>query len=101
MSENLMPAFGPVEHEATQTSSAARPHRPAVKHVRSSPLARQLSSTRVQILDKGAIQLALALTLFDTPLLQGQTFTGYLLARVSTRNLLIGTALLVVWRVLY
>ena len=105
MSEDLMPAFGPAntafEQKDSDAGSVAVPRRPAVKQIRPSPLARQLSSTRVQLLDKGAIQLALALTLFDTPLMQGQTLTSYLLARVSTRNLLIGTVLLVIWRVLY
>ncbi len=105
MSEDLMPAFGTVETSFDRglsgSSSTAVPGRTAAKHPRPSPLARKLSSTRVQLLDKGAIQLALALTLFDTPLSQGQSLTSYLLARVSTRNLLIGTAMLLIWRVLY
>lgn len=104
MSEDLMSAFGPANptfnRELPDTSSAAVPrHAAAVKHPRPSPLARQLASARVQLLDKGAIQLALALTLFDTPLMQGQSLADYLLARASTRNLLVGTALLVIWRI--
>ncbi len=103
MSEDLMPAFGAPDanYERSVASAATSSGRTESKHVRPSPLARKLSSTRVQLLDKGAIQLALALTLFDTPLTQGQSLTAYLLARVSTRNLLIGTAMLFIWRVLY
>ena len=103
MSEDLMPAFGPANttfdrdiSNANQSAGSRRGN-----HPRPSALARQLASSRVQLLDKGAVQLALALTLFDTPLRQGQSLTSYLLARVSTRNLLIGTILLLLWRVLY
>ena len=103
MSEDLMPAFGPANTTFDRDLSSANPSAGSrrERHARPSALARQLGSARVQLLDKGAIQFALALTLFDTPLRQGQSLTNYLLARVSTRNLLVGTILLLVWRVLY
>lgn len=103
MSEDLMPVFGPAnttfERDISNVSQSAESRRG--RQQRASALARQLGSSRVQLFDKAAVQLALALTLFDTPLRQGQSLTSYLLARVSTRNLLIGTLLLLVWRVLY
>ncbi len=105
MSEDLMRAFGAPDTSLDRTASHASaqgvPRRAPATHPRPSPLARKLCSTRVQLLDKGAVQLALALTLFDTPLTQGQSLANYLLARVSTRNLMIGTAMLVIWRILY
>ena len=100
-----MPAFGTAkstfDHGQATSGSAAGASKVLASPGRPSPLARQMSSAKVRLWDKGAIQLALALTLFDTPLTQGQTLAGYLAARVSTRNLVIGTVLLALWRVLY
>ena len=105
MREDLLRTLGAgdsdFDRSTEELAASAPPRRAAAKQVGPSPLARQLSSSKVRLLDKGAIQIALALTLFDAPMSQGQTLAAYFAARVSMRNLLIGTVLLVIWRMLY
>ncbi len=101
MNEELLPAFGATQSAFDRAPADALTRRTQMSQARPSALARQLSSSRIRLLDKGAVLMALALTLFDTPLRQDQTFTSYLAAHVSLRNLLIATALLTVWRLLY
>lgn len=101
MSEELLqdfrttsPVFVPMPMDAAAGRTPASQAQP-------SALARQLSSAQVSLLDKGAVLMALALALFHTPSRRDQSFTSYLAARVSLRNLLIATALLMVWRLFY
>lgn len=99
MSEEMMPIFGAATGHADATAAATR--RRSAAAGRPSPIARKLCSPKMQLFDKIAVAAAFALTLFDTPLHQSQTLFSYLEARVCMRNLLIGTALLLVWRVVY
>ncbi|MGI4828454.1 MAG: sugar transferase [Janthinobacterium lividum] len=101
MSEEMMPIFGTVNSLAEAETTAAVAHPKPATHARPSPLAKKLCSSKMQLLDKIAVVTAFALTLFDTPLHQGQTLFSYLEARVCMRNLLIGTALLLAWRIAY
>ena len=103
MSEELMQAFGTAK-SLDRTAADAPPSKvsiPAATRGRPSTLARQLSSAKVQLLDKIAVLLALTLTLFDTPLRQGQSLTSYLATRICLRNIVIATALVMLWRVVY
>ncbi len=105
VSEDLLRTFGTananLELRETHAQGARASGEALASPGRPSPVARQMSSARVQLWDKGAIQLALALTLFDTPLGQGQSLTSYFAARISTRNFILATILLAIWRVLY
>ena len=96
-----MPVFGNATTMADTTVAAPSARRASAGHARPSPVARQLCSPKMQLLDKLAIGSAFALTLFDAPLHQGQSLFSYLEARVCMRNLLIGAALLVLWRMVY
>lgn len=104
MSEDLIQVFGNAEAAAgvPRAEVAAAPPAAQRRSLRPRPslLGRQLSSPKLRLLDKAAIQLALALTLLDSPMLRGQSLADYLVARISIRTLMAGTALLALWRVL-
>ena len=103
MSEDLMSAFRTgtaLEGKPAGATPIAASHGSTLAQPTPSSIARKLSSSRVKLLDKGAILLALGLILFDTPL-QHQSLITYLATRVSLNNLLIATALLTLWHVLY
>ena len=99
MSEDLMSRFGGAAAVAESQLAATR--RAPSRRTRPSHVAKQLCSPKVQMLDKVAIAASFALTLFDTPFHRGQSLFGYLEARFCIRNLLIGTALLMIWRLIY
>lgn len=64
-------------------------------------LARRLAGPSVQVTDQAAVLLAFALTRLEAPVRQGQAIATYLAMRVSIRNILLGIALLAVWRALF
>lgn len=66
-----------------------------------SPLARQLATPGVQIVDQVAILAAFILTCCETPARQGLALTTYLALRISVRNMLTGVILLLLWRSLF
>ena len=104
MSEDLLSAFNAgtaLERKLASAAPTTVPQRSAAVQPQPSALARQLASSRVKLLDKGAILLALGLTLFDRPLDQDQSVVSYLATRLSISNICIAIALLTFWRVLY
>ena len=104
MNEDLLQTVGAghatLKHNSDVAASEAPARQVSTTQLRPSAMARQFSSGAVKLLDKGAVLIALALTLFDAPLNQGQSLVSYLAARVSLRNVLIATALLTFWRLL-
>ena len=86
------------DRSATQAGAAVDARRTRTDQPQPSPIARQMCSPQLRLFDKGAIQVALALTLFDTPIIQGQRWTEYFGSRVSMRNLVLGSVLLMLWR---
>lgn len=99
--QSLGAANSALEQSKSGTASAATSRRALASHGKPSPLAQQLATPTVRLLDKVAIVTSLALNLFDSPLREGQSLMSYLAVRVSLRNLLVAAALLTVWRVLY
>lgn len=83
------------------SDSPAAVQQPVATHAKPSPLAKHLATPAVRVLDKVAVTIALALNLFDTPLHTGQSLVQYVALRVSLRNLFVGAALMVVWRIVY
>lgn len=100
MSQEPLPMFAQTDLPFAQSTEASAGLKlPTISvPARPSLLARQLATPGVQIIDQVALLAAYALTQLEAPARHGSPIATYLALRVSVRNLLLGFALLIVWR---
>ena len=100
--QSLSSASEPLaQSDTVSTSYAPSTQRAPATHARPARMAQQLSSPIVRLLDRAAILVALTFYLFNTPLAPSQSLASYLAVRGSLHNLLLASALLLLWQLVY